>query len=133
MIFGRFDAGARLCDVIEERKDGIEVLLANRVVLVIVAACAAKGHPKPNGTGGFDAVNDGFDTPLFCDDAAFGIDTVIAVEAGGDDLFSRGIWEHVASELLDGELVKGFVGVKGIDHPVAPAVLKAFVVCLIAI
>ena len=133
MIFGCFDAGAGLCDVIEERKDRVKILLANWIVLMVVAACAAKGHPKPNGAGGFDAVDDGFDAPFFSDYATFGIDAVVTVEPGGDDLFGRRIWEHVSRELLDGELVVGFVGVEGINDPVTPAVLEAFVVSLIAI
>ena len=100
---------------------------------MVVAACAAKCHPKPDSAGRFDAVDDGFDAPFFRDYAAFGIDAVITVEPGGDDLFGRGIWEHVSGKLLNGELVIGLVGVEGIDDPVAPAVLEALVVSLIAI
>ena len=133
VVFRRFDACSRLCDVIEERKDGVKVLLANRVVFMVVAACAAKCHPKPDSAGGFDAVDDGFDAPFFGDYAAFGIDAVVTVEPGGDDLFGRGIREHVSGELFDSELVIGLVGVEGIDDPVTPAVLEALVVSLIAI
>ena len=100
---------------------------------MVVAACTAKCHPKPDSAGGFDAVDDGLDSPLFRNDAAFGIDAVVSVEPGCDDLLRGGIWEHVSSELFNGELVEGFIGVKGIDDPVAPAVLEALVVRLVAI
>ena len=43
-----------------------------------------------------------------------------AVEPARDDLISRCVWNQVARELLDDELVVGLVFAEGLDHPIAP-------------
>jgi hypothetical protein len=58
---------------------------------------------------------------------------VVPVEAGGDFLLERGVGQEIAGELLDGELVEGFVLVEGADHPVAPRVQLAVAVHLVAV
>jgi len=41
------------------------------------------------------------------------------VESGGDELGASGVGQEVAGDLLDGETVKGQIGVERVDHPVA--------------
>ena len=41
------------------------------------------------------------------------------MKRGGDDLLRRGIWQKVACDLLDGELVKRQIVIHRADHPVA--------------
>jgi hypothetical protein len=112
------DAG--FVDVVEEGEELIEFLLADGVVFVVVAAGAAEGEAHPGGASGVDAVDDVFDAPFLVDDAAFAVDAVVAMEAGGDDLIEARVGEEVAGELFDGELVEGFVFVEGANDPVAP-------------
>ena len=40
------------------------------------------------------------------------------MKGGGEALVGGGVREQIASELLDGELVVGHVGVKGTYHPI---------------
>ena len=111
---------AAFFDVVEEGEELIKFLLADGIVFVVVAAGAAEGETHPGGAGGVDAVDDVFDAPFLVDDAAFAVDAMVAMEAGGDDLVKAGAGEEVAGELFDGELVEGFVFVEGADDPVAP-------------
>jgi hypothetical protein len=46
---------------------------------------------------------------------------MVAVEACGDPLLEGGVWQQIAGELLDCELVEGHVGVERLDDPIAPA------------
>ena len=52
--------------------------------------------------------------------AAFEIDHVVAVEAGGDLVIHGRVGQQIACKLLDRELVVRHVLVVGLDHPVAP-------------
>ena len=71
---------------------------------MVVAAGAAHRQAEPDGGRGLHAVDDGLDAPLFGNDAALGVDAVVAVEAGGDLLVEGGVGQHVAGDLLDREL-----------------------------
>ena len=93
---------------------------------MVVALGAGDRHPEPCAPYGVDAVDECLDAELLGLDAAFHVDHGIAEEAGGGPKFqARGVGgrvavgEDVAGELLDGELVEGFVGVERIDDPVA--------------
>ena len=61
------------------------------------------------------------------------VGTVVAVEAGDDDLIAGGVGEEIAGQLIDGELVIGHVGVEGVDDPIAPAPHFARAIGLIAV
>ena len=62
-----------------------------RIVFVIVAARAADGQAEPDGADGADAIHQVLRLELLGDAAGFGIDPVVALEAGGDLLIERGV------------------------------------------
>ncbi len=114
--------------VAEEGGELVEVLLADRVELVVVAGGAPSGKAVPHRHGGFDPVGGVDDLVFRRDEAAFRGGRIAAVEAGGDPLFEGRFRQQVAGELLDGELVEGHVGIEGVDHPVAVRPDRAVVV-----
>jgi hypothetical protein len=66
--------------------------------------------------------------PLGINRAAFAGRHVAADKAGGRQLVQRRVGEQIASQLVDGELVKGLVPVERADDPVAIGPHLAFVV-----
>ena len=122
-----------LRDVVEVGEKPVELFLRKQIVLVVVAARASERQPQPHGGRGIDAIDHVFHRVLLGNDAAFPVAAVIAVEAGGDLLVERGVGQHVAGDLLDGELVEGQVAVEGLDHPIAPAPHAALAVGLVAV
>ena len=139
---GRLDHGRRIAvlvdlaalgDVVEEGEGPIKLLLAEGIVLVVVAAGAAQGEAQPDGGRGLHPVHHVLDGKFVCDDAALAVAPVVAIEAGGDPLFQGGLGEHVPGQLLHGEAIEGHVGIKGLDHPVPPAPHGPFPVRLIAV
>ena len=106
--------------VVEEREHPVVVLLRDRVVFVIVTAGAFGREAEQGGAGRADAVGDVFDAVFLVDDAAFGVDDVVAVEGRGQPLGVRRIRQQVAGELFGDELAEGGVPVEGLDDPVAP-------------
>ena len=79
----------RLRDAVEVGEELVELLLLDRVELVVVAAGAAHRQPQPHGARRRDAVDDVLDEELLRDDAHLGVHAVVAVEAGGDPLIER--------------------------------------------
>ena len=108
-------------DVVEVGVDLVELLLRDRVELVVVAAGAPQGQPHPHRAGRRHAIYHVLDQELLGDDAALAVLAVVAVEGGGDLLLQGRVGEHVAGDLLDGELIERHVVVVGVDHPVAVA------------
>ena len=106
--------------VVEERKELVELALRNRIVFVIVAAAAIEGQSQPCHARGFHSVDDRFDPPFLRNNAAFSIESMVAIEAGRQDLLRRSAGQQVAGELFDGELVERHVAVERVDHPIAP-------------
>ncbi len=97
---------------------------------MIVTASTAHREAKPDGGGGFDAVDHVFDEELFGERAALGVLAVVAVEGGGENLLVGRVGQHVSGELLDGELIERHVVVIGFDDPVPPGPVGAFGVLL---
>ena len=126
-------ADSLLGHIVEESEQRIEILLRERIVLVVVAAGAAQRLPQPHRRGGLDAVGAVLGEELFRDHAALFVDHGVAVKPGGDPLFERRVRQQVAGNLLDGELVERQVAVEGRDDPVAPRVHLAVAVHLIAV
>ena len=110
--------------VVEEREKAVVVLLRDRVELVVVALRAADGQAHPNRADGAGAVDDFFEAELFDLDASLAILKRVAVEARGDFLFGRCVFEQVTGYLFSGELVEGYVVVERVDDPmpVSPGV-----------
>ena len=105
--------------VVEERGELVELALAERVVLVVVADRAAHAHAEPGLAEGLGAVAGVEDLVLLVDEPALVGGDVAAKEARGHPLLQGRVREEVAGQLLDGELVEGHVGVEGADDPVA--------------
>ena len=127
------EALAPLRDVVEVGHDLVELLLRDRVELVVVAAGAPQGQPHPDGAGGRHPVDAVLGEELVDHDAALAVQAVVAVERGRDALVEGGVGQHVAGELLDREPVERHVGVVGVDDPVAPAPHRSLAVGLIAV
>ena len=124
---------ALLVDVVEEAEERIEFLLADRVVLVVVAAGASHRQAEEDGGRGLDAVDGVLDPPFLLDRPGLGDGAVVAVEAGGDLLGQGGVGEPVAGDLFDREAVEGHVAVERRHDPVAPGPHGPGEVVLIAV
>ena len=111
---------AALGDVIEEGEELIKFPLRNGIVFVVVAAAAIEREREPREAGGLDAVDDVLDAPFLGDEAALAVDAVVAMKACGDGLRARGRGQQVAGDLVDRELIEGFVFIERVDHPIAP-------------
>ena len=77
--------------VVEERRQRVELLLRDRVELVVVADRAAGGQAEPDLRDGLGAVAGVEDEVLLGDRAALVGRDVAAVEAGGDLLVERAV------------------------------------------
>ena len=100
---------------------------------MIVASCATCGEPEPCVRRCFDSVNDVFGPPFLGDDSAFGVYSVVAVETGGNFVVEGCIWQQVASDLFDSELVVWHTGIECVDDPISPTPLEPFPVGLITV
>ena len=105
--------------VSEEGRHGVEVLLADRVELVVVAGRAVGGEPEPDPRGGGDPIVGVIREVLLLDGTALVGGHVAPVEAGGDLLVFAGSGQQVPGDLLHGEPVEGHVAIEGPDDPVA--------------
>ena len=112
------EVAANLVNVVEECEELVELALRDRVELVIVAARAAEREPKKGRAGRADAVDHCFDAILLEIGAPFLIDHRVAMEAGGDELVLRRLWQQISGNLLDHELVEGEIVVECVDDPV---------------
>ena len=54
-------------------------------------------------------------------------------KAGRHALGLRRVWQQVAGDLLDDELVVGHVAIDGVDHPIAPKILLARQILFVAV
>ncbi len=75
-----------------------------RVELVVVALGAAERETEHRFAKRFDAVDVVVREVFFGDRAAFVRVHVVALEAGGDELRFRAVWQQIAGELLAQEL-----------------------------
>ena len=111
--------------VVEERGKLVELLLRERIELVVVADGAAGRQPHPDRRRGLGTIPRIEDEVFLSDDAPLVRRHVAAVEAAGDpvveDLFRRGslamVGHEVAGKLQDRELVERHVAVERIHHP----------------
>ncbi len=111
---------AFLGHAVEEREELVELLLRDRIELVRVAPRTAHGQAHERVGRGLDAIDDVFDLVLRRNGAALEVHHVIPVEPGGDLLRVGGVWQQIARDLVDGELVEREIPVERVDHPVAP-------------
>ena len=106
-------------DGIEKGEHRIKIFLRERVVLVVVAARAVKGHPHEDCPRRHDSVDDVSYVNLILDRAALAGRHMAAVEACRDELIIGRVGDEVTGELLDDELVVRLARVKRVDDPVA--------------
>ena len=124
---------ASLVDVVEKGKKPVEVLLRDRVELVIVAARTGEREPEKHSAYRLNAVGHVFDDPFVRNRAGLGVDTVVAVEAGGHLREKVSVWNQVARHLLGDESVERHVIVERLDQPIAPHPHVAQSVVLVAV
>ena len=109
---------ARFVLVVEKSKQTIELLLLDRIKLVIVALGAADRESQPDGSRGCHAVEHAIHAKLLSIDATFLIDLSIAVESSRHLLADCGVGQQIARELLDRELIEAHVRVECFDDPI---------------
>ena len=83
-----------------------------------MALSTADGQSHPNTARGIDTIGEVLKTRLLLVHAGLGIQSGIAVKAGGGKLRGGGVWEEITCDLLNGELVEGEITIDGVDHPV---------------
>ena len=98
-----------------------------------MATGTVQGDPEPRRPDGPHAVGDVLDSILLVDDAAFRVDSVVAVEARGDALAEGWIGQQVAGQLIGDEAVVRKVAVERVDHPVPPAPHRALGIVVVPV
>ena len=98
--------------LVEEGEEAIVIALRDGVELVIVAACALQRKSERGHTQRAHSVHDILDAVFLVDDAALGVDDVVAAEARGDFLLQRRLRQQIARELLGEKTVVGQVGIE---------------------
>ncbi len=109
-----------LIEVSEHRRHREEVLLGDRVVLVVVALGAVQRQAQERVACGGHSVGDAVLTELLGDRAALEGHAMDAAEGGGDAGRLRGVRQQVACDLFRDEPVVGHVVQDGVQHPVPP-------------
>ena len=108
----------RVGRLVEECVERVVLAMRERVVLVRVTLGASPSHPHPRLASGGNAILDRGDTVFLVVRSAFGVVHGVAMEAGGDEFFVRGLAEQVPGELENGEAVERHVLVQRFDDPV---------------
>ena len=120
-------------NVVEVRKELIELFLRKRIVLVVVTARAAEREAHEHSRCGLHPIDDVLDGVFLGNDAAFAVAAMVAIEPRRDLLVERRTREHVAGNLLQRELVERKIAIERVDDPIAPAPHVAFRVCLVSV
>ena len=131
----RFQKEVGLVDVVEQGHQTEVLVVGDGVVLVSVALGAARGQSHPDRAGGGDPVDRRVEAEFERIDPSLLVELGVSVKPGGGFLFLGGVGQHVAGELLDGELVVGHIAVESPDYPVAvgPNVSRPVLLVAIAI
>ena len=116
-FFAATDIG--FVDVGEERSEGKEVALGERVELVVMALGAASGLSEPSGADRTDTVVQHALLVVLGLSTAFFGGQEQAIEAGANLGLLIGVRQQVAGDLLEGEAVEGLVLVEAADDVVA--------------
>ena len=88
---------------------------------MVVTTGALHGQPQPCHAERAHAVGHVFHAVFLFDNAALGVNDVVAIESRGDQLVDCRAGQQIASQLLGQEAVIGQVAVECLDHPIAPA------------
>ena len=87
---------------------------------MVVTAGTLHGQPEPCHAERAHTVGHVLDAVFLLDDAALGVDDVIAIEARRDELVDCWAGQQIASQLLRKESVIWQVAVECLDDPIAP-------------
>src|SRR5262249_34630219 len=101
LLLGLVDRNIRVVGVVEEGKNTVVLLLAQRIVLMVVALGTLNRDPENALTDGIHPIVHGLHTELLGIDAALFVDHGVAQEAGRDTLVLRGTRQQVACNLFD--------------------------------
>ena len=85
-----------LVAVIVEGEELVVFSLANRIVLVRMAACTTHGQPEPHGTRCLGAIKAGLDSELLLIGSPLRIGQSLAVECGRQPLHRGSVGKQVA-------------------------------------
>ncbi len=72
--------------VVKEGFEGVEILLGEWVVLVIVTAGAVEGLTEPDGCGGFDSIGGVFREEFIRENSSLFIEHMVSMKTGGNAL-----------------------------------------------
>src|SRR5204862_1673205 len=89
------------------------------VIFMVMTLRAADSQAKPDRTYRGSAVHHLLVAELLNLHAAFAVGQCVAMESGSDLLIDSRVWQQIACDLLDGELIERHVTTDGIDHPLA--------------
>ena len=76
--------------------------------------------PEPCESRRFDAIDHSFHKPFLFNPTTFAVESMISIEARGNDLVGSGVGQHVTRKLLHRKLVERHVSVVGLDDPFPP-------------
>ena len=107
--------------------------MRHRVKLMRMTLGTAKRKPQPCGRRRIHPIHNRMKTKLQRINAAFFIDHGVTMKTSGDPLRARGVGQHVAGELFDGELIKWQVAVNRLNHPITPRPDGARAILFIAV
>ena len=101
---GRYSRGevgvqATLIDVVEERREGVELLLLQGVELVVVTPCALEGQTEKCGGKGLGAIRNILGAIFLLDAAALVGLAVKPLKGGGKDLILGRIFQQIPRDL----------------------------------
>ena len=119
LVVRRINDALRLVVIVDERKHPVVLLLRERIELVVVTLGALDGEAQHALADGVHAVEHRIHAELLRIDSAFLVDHRVAQKAGGDNLFLRRVWQLIARQLLDDELIVRQVAVQRVDHVIA--------------
>ncbi len=106
---------------VEEGVELVELFLADRVVLVVVATGAADRQAQPDRTEGAGTIDGLLGTELLEVSAALPVAEGVSMKPGRDLLLDGRVRQKVARGLLDRELIEWHITVQHLDDPMAIA------------
>ena len=108
--------------LVENRKELVVLLLSDGVVLVSMALGAVDGGSHPHRKRGVDPVDHRQISEFLVDGSPFVVGLRVPMKGGGHQFLLLGFRKEIPCDLLQSELIEGFVFVEGTNEriPVAP-------------
>ena len=124
---------ATLIDVVEERREGVELLLLQGVELVVVTAGTLEGQTEKCAGKGLGAIGNILGAKLLLDASSLVGLAVKPLEGGRKDLLLGCIFQQIPGNLPGDELIMGQVVVECLDDPVSPRPGRAVNIGLVTV